>query len=396
MLQLNKSGIVQYQSGFFDYIIILYLIVTSGYLSVETNSINLFLPIFIITIYIFFKRGNRLDSRFFMTFIFIASIFIIQKYLWGGNWNNITFPLIRFIAFYMIAILFLNSFKYIFPKIIYLICILSLLFWAFDHLFPDFHNLLLSLAKEIPQTNQNTTRNGLTLFLYSVDNPIILRNSGPFFEPGRFTIVITIALIINLSFKKAIFNFQNVILILTDITTFSTSGYLALITILTAYIFFNIRKRSYKLILLIMASLLFISILKLDFLLEKIITQADDIGNSNSRFGALFFTFEQIRQSPWFGYGNSLRLIVDGSISSPNGLGEIIRWWGIPFSLVYFYLLFRGTKEFIGDKQWQISGFLCLLILAFSQSITLAPLYYVICFIGLTKKSSNILPKYST
>ena len=97
----------------------------------------------------------------------------------------------------------------------------------------------------------------------------------------------------------------------------------------------------------------------------------------------LGFLAGKITQSPFIGFGPFLSNIFgDELLSSPNGLTDLMRYYGIPLSIVFYYLLYRGTKVYVGNshKGANVCVFVSLLLLCFSQTITYSPFFMVLYF----------------
>ena len=224
-----------------------------------------------------------------------------------------------------------------------------------------------------------------SLYIFSIPQDFegLMRNSGPFWEPGRFTIYITLALAINLFyFKEKITSKKSLVLLLTNLTTFSTTGYVATAVLFVGYIFFSNIKKSYKFILSVILLAVVYYVGQLDFMTEKIAEQSAD-DSTWSRFGAIAYHWNQITQSPIIGFGPFLSNVFgDELLSSPNGLTDLMRYYGIPLSIVFYCLLYRGTKVYVGNshKGANVCVFVSLLLLCFSQTITYSPFFMVLYF----------------
>jgi hypothetical protein len=226
-------------------------------------------------------------------------------------------------------------------------------------------------------------------------NEVFSRNSGPFWEPGMFTIFINIALLFSLILKNSILNKYSMVLLITNITTLSTTGYLAMFTTLFFIYLISTQKGTKKVlnyIFFLIILIVFILVWNLDFFGAKIINDLDVASEKGySRFGAALIHFAQIQQSPWMGHGLNIREIdwkLTNSVT-PNGLTNIIRTYGIPVSLFYYVLLYMSSKRIIGmitpnnKATFTFLLFFVLLILAFSQDITTRHLYLSFLFLSI-------------
>ena len=130
------------------------------------------------------------------------------------------------------------------------------------------------------------------------------------------------ALAINLFyFKEKITSKKSLVLLLTNLTTFSTTGYVATAVLFVGYIFFSNIKKSYKFILSVILLVVVYYVGQLDFMTEKIAEQSAD-DSTWSRFGAIAYHWNQITQSPIIGFGPFLSNVFGDELFSPNGLTE--------------------------------------------------------------------------
>lgn len=293
-----------------------------------------------------------------------------------------------------------KQFTRLFLSIMVLLSVISLILWTIA-LVPSGYGALLGIAKSLPQLGVENfweihkSQYAYTLYFITLltNAPDILRNTGPFWEPGRFTIFINIALAINLLHnKERITSLRNLILILTNITTFSTTGYVAMSLIVAVYVIFARLNVFSKITLFILLILVSCSVWQLDFMSEKIMEEASETDVAHSRFGALFYHFSQIIRSPWIGYGPYIVANFGELETSPNGLTDLLRYYGIPVSLLLYILLYRGTYVYIGGDKiiFNLAVFVAILLLCFSQTITYSPFFYLLYFIGLNGDNNAI------
>ena len=157
--------------------------------------------------------------------------------------------------------------------------------------------------------------------------------------------------------------------------------------LLIGYVFCSDVKLHKKFIIGTLLACLAVYISNLDFMSDKIMQQSSDT-SSWSRFGAMAYHWSQIEKSPLIGYGPFLNnAFIEGLFSSPNGLTDLIRYYGIPLSFVFYVLLYRGTMLYIGQtsKRRNIIVFIVLLILCFSQTITYSPFFFLLYFFAFNK-----------
>ena len=337
---------------------------------------------------IFLQKKQKLSRTTILFIAIVLSVHFIQMVFYGGTVINIIKPACILFICAMFAKIISSKFENIYIDLIYFISLICLILW-FICLFPPGLSFLKSIASQFPLLGwdniENNTNEVTTLYIYSIPlhNEGLIRNSGPFWEPGRFTIYLTLALAINLFyFKEKITSKKNIIFILTNITTFSTTGYVATAVLFIGYIFFSSIKKSYKILLSVILLAVVYYVGQLDFMTEKIAEQSAN-DSSWSRFGAIAYHWTQITQSPIIGFGPFIsKVFANELLSSPNGLTDLMRYYGIPLSIIFYYLLYKGTKQYVNNIHWgaNVFVFLSIILLCFSQTITYSPFFMILYF----------------
>ena len=372
---------------FGDLVIVIFLIVTSGYLGIGSET-SFTIPMFLISSLLFFyKKGNLGRSSIILLIVF-SLLLVVQRSIWGGSIGNILSVVLQLISYALLSSCIEKSFAKLFPRVVCVIAAISLFFYVIDHL--GGHGILLSIAKSFPINleNQNDTMDGYSFLLYVVDADGSFRNCGPFFEPGRYIVVLLIAFSINLIRKETIFDLENSILLISILTTVSLSGIATLLTILAVFLIKKEKKKPWVIVLLAFVAIVFIypTLIQSDFFGGKLLDNYEKIDDSNSRFGALLYLWSQVLDSPIVGYGPAI-FVFDKfevlGVSSPNGWGELMRYWGIPMAIFCFVLLYRCAKTLNIESYGGKTVFLLASIMvAFPQSVMMTPLYYVLYFLG--------------
>lgn len=403
----------------FPIIILLVLLATSGFpsfLGFKAVVVPILLPI----LYYKIIKANLFINKkiFFVIFILIlfAALHLINDLTIIGA---LSFVLsMTTIAFSSIVIG--KSFIEAFVKIMIIFASIAIVIWVLLLLIPSLHSILLTIGTILPQMFteawlQNTTNNGVSFYLYFLPQEItswgVIRNCGPFFEPGLFASYLNIALILNISRNRNFISFCNLILIIAILTTLSSAGYITLVLIVLYSMAFS---KSYmtKFVAIIIAALLFQPMMQLDFMSEKIKLNFEDANESStSRFGALIYHMEKIIESPFIGYagGELPRTDFDKQMGvsnmdmviSPNGLSYPFVYWGIPFAILFYVFLYLGLKKLVPDSVRQYELILIYIIIlstAFSQTITTEPIILLIAALSFTdfSKRANKLERQIT
>ena len=376
------------KAKWYEYAILLFLILWSGGGFTYGLLPEWMLYMVLIVGIIFFQRGYKLSKSTILLIGIVLSVHFLQMMNFGGAIINIIKPACVLIACAMFTKIISHKFVKVYLDLIYSISLVCLILWVIC-LFPPGLSFLRAIASQLPLLGWDNIENNTnivdTLYIFSIPRNFegLIRNSGPFWEPGRFTIYITLALAINLFYnKEKITSKKNLVLLLTNVTTFSTTGYVATAVLFVGYVFFSNIKKYYKFILSIILLAVVYYVGQLDFMIEKIAEQSAD-DSTWSRFGAITYHWTQITQSPIIGFGPFLLNVFGFDfISSPNGLTDMMRFYGIPLAIGFYCLLYRGTTIYVGNnhKGVNICVFVSLLLLCFSQTITYSPFFMVLYF----------------
>ena len=226
-----------------DYFLVFMLVATSGFAFFYVNDEYIAIGA-LISLMVFVGRGmlEKIDLKFILILLVFTLWEVIQNfYFQSFALKTLMGTVGRFVFAYTVIKNVGPRFISTYVNIIYFLSIVSLFFYIL-FFFPSITNQLVSHA--------------FRKFLFSVDmqsyevipNYIIiafnsyeeLRNSGPFWEPGAFSVFINIALILNILVKNKIVEKKNVLFIITIITTLSTAGFLALfVTVGLVYFLLN-------------------------------------------------------------------------------------------------------------------------------------------------------------
>lgn len=354
---------------------------------------------FPISLLIYKKRECCLNNKLFRTVLLLTFIVLLQTIIFNGDFNTTSkYLLALFCVMIMSCYLYKGKrFADLYIKIVCLLSVISLLFWCIDFI-PQGHSFLLDIGEKLPQLgweNMRATREGSTanrsysLYLYTVyfiDNLSIPQNTGPFWEHGIFCIYLVIAFYLNAIRENKIFTKYNIIFITTIITSFSSSGYVVLI-IAMAFIILQRGGLTFRKIILL--SLLLVGtnyISSLDFMTEKITENAMSTQES-SRFFAMVYHWQQIAKSPFIGYGPYLNRVFSNLVMSPNGWTQLLRIWGIPFSVYLLIAFYRGIGNFFRDNRnsflIRLGFFVIVMTAVFPQTLSVSYFYFFLFFYSL-------------
>lgn len=383
--------VITSRTKWYEYLFMMFIILWSGggfTYGLFSRWMFFSLPIFVAII---LARRLHFNKSEILTIFTIVGILLLQMLKHGGGISTVITPVALVLSCSMLAKIIHNKFSEIFVNIIYITAFITFVLWCVSQTSIGL-SLLRSIASSLPQLGWDNIVNNTnvvdSLYIYSIPRELdgVMRNCGPFWEAGRFTIYINLALAINIFYnEEPLFSKRNFVLILTNITTFSTTGYIAMGVLLAGYVLLANIKFQHKVGVVIIMALVIPYVVQLDFMSSKIIEQSHDVDLAWSRFGAIVYHWGHIVESPLVGYGPFLALVENDLMISPNGLTDLIRYYGIPFSICLFILLFKSTRLYIGEKDIKrnICVFLTILLLCFSQTITISPFFYLLYFFAL-------------
>ncbi|MBS6289641.1 MAG: hypothetical protein KH437_08990 [Prevotella sp.] len=352
------------------------------------------------------KRGCCLNKKIVIVTFMLTFIVLLQTLSFSGDFNTTTKYLL---ALYSVMIMSCYLFKSrhfvdLYIKIVFLISVISLVFWCIDFT-PQGHNLLLDIGESLPQLgwdNMRETREGstanksYTLYVYTVyfiDDLLIPQNTGPFWEHGIFCIYLIIAFYLNAIRENKIITKYNIVFIIAIITSFSSTGYVVLIVALAFVILQRGGITFSKIFLLVMLLIGTYYISSLDFMTEKITENAMST-NESSRFFAMVYHWQQIVKSPFIGYGPYLERAFSNLVMSPNGWTQLLRVWGIPFSAYLLIAFFKGAGNFFREEDnsffKRIGLFVIVMIAVFPQTLSVSYFYFFLYFYSLQNKRTKI------
>lgn len=384
-----------------------------------------FLPI-VLTIILLDRNKVKFDDkrliRILLTFAIWTALLFSHKQHYGSDQFSYYFFL-----FYSIIIAFIHVQVFgkkmlpIYEHILVRLSLLSLILWGIYVIYPG----TASFFRSFPESSSG--RNVLYLFKW-MDPSIreagfvyngILRNAGCSWEPGRFAIMVVLALYCNMvrcgiKFKG---NPAGIILLLALISTQSTTGYIGAIVL---YSIFAFKKFDVKYILAFFIIIVPIGyqLSKMEFMQEKIEEQLDldtdlrkindsmdyvnKIKKSNeyvgslARFPSIYFELINIQHDPILGYGRNngksyFSQRISGNYALTGGI-KIIGQFGIPLAILLFIILYRSSaalgREF---KVRKIALFAIFLVFLVSYGFFTVPVFMAFWFYGIFRKEEDLV-----
>jgi hypothetical protein len=240
-----------------------------------------------------------------------------------------------------------------------------------------------------------------SLFFYDYVPGDVIRNNGPFWEAGVFSIYLNLALLF-LNYRALPYSsLYRIALIIAVLTTTSTTGF-ALLIMNTIIYFLRRHANNWlpKYLGFAMVILLSLTVWKLDFIGSKIDEQfneavllsEDDV--RWSRFGSFVIDWHYIKQRPIIGNGLSLKSRYRDHVGKysnkqlagfGNGLSGFVAAMGIPLLLTFLYFSTRHLNLF----REKIVFTIFILVALFGQQLLNFPLFWILPFLNYEIVGSN-------
>lgn len=402
MASLQK---LTYKVNFFDVLYMLLLLAPSG-VAYFRHAVQYQVVLILIAIlcsillvvkdsFIIYKRYVIIVSAFFFLIVLNSVLFESIRYeIYIGF-------LIRVYIAYIIVYLLRDRFIEAYVEVMCIMSLVSLIaiFLLYSGVLQE---NILSAIGFVLQLNK-----GIESYDYSVVP--ILRNSGPFWEPGAFGGYLLIGLAFNMLLLNDDFkSYKSIILIIGAISTQSTTTYIGLAYVLMAsYLIknkYNIGAYLFSVFLIFIVNVLFEN---MPIIGKKIYYQYQQFydyiyGYSNvwnsQRLISTYSDFMVFLKYPLFGVGLSdhtrwnIHDYVEGAISTNGWMNFLVRW-GIVGFVIYFVAMYKSFKKMTYDKFASKNTPLILLffvlLIGTSQDYFYLPFFWSMTIYGTMAHSGN-------
>ncbi|MFW9989563.1 MAG: O-antigen ligase family protein [Candidatus Odinarchaeota archaeon] len=372
---------------FRNYILVYFLFALGGVTTFSSNS--RFVQLFaVVLVLLFFYKKKRIDKEIVFISIYITVLFIAQYLKFNAfNLKNYIVLIYTILIPYIIIKIVGRDFTTYYINITVLFAIISFFFLIPAYLFPKFNVFIQNLAIQLDLDPLEGVHENFIVYNYQEMRDGLIKNPGPFYEAGAFGSFLVIALILSLIKTRSLFNFKNIILIITILSTFSTAAYIALFAIVLFY--YTNSKKLWKPIILI-PFILFISyqaFSEFSFLQQKIQTQLEQSSRLDEsdirvgRFHSAKLDMIDIMKYPITGRGLIAETRFDNiyEVGSNNGLTDLAVRYGIFGFLLYFILIYKSLTIFCRfnhfNPRFAFFSLIPLAIMLFAQVIYSKPAF---------------------
>jgi len=333
------------------------LVIVSGLGSRIYRSPAMVIAIFFATILLLLINKVKVNRKL----LYVIAIWIALNGMFALMFGTVRWLFTgRYMTVVLIAYAFTKVYKNsLFDKYVMIIstlALISLVFWLWQVFSPSsLYQLMSRVDIGFDYLERRTQYHMIVYTARFVSRSSQVRNFGFCWEPGPFSIYLTIALFFNI-YKRGN-NVVNYLLIIAIITTYSTTGY-AMLYILLFYRVVKKRSMTSVFMALVILAVFFVSYMQLDFMKEKIEAQAEVIDDFNTtgellgatymhrtgRFSGLLGGVINLYKYP-FGVGGNYELKIDSAGTLVNGIGGLLGTFGV-FSVAFFLIYIKTSKYF--------------------------------------------------
>lgn len=375
MLKIRKVK----QQSLVEYIAVFWIIASSGFFVLNyVYNIQCMSLLLLIACYFLYEKRSILKingKKFLMLigFIIADEIVTLVNYDYPINTSSLLILLIRLFALAVImSNISISNFMEKYINIFVIISFVSLICFV----------LLQCSITNLPfvKNYQDGYYGSFYFRVNEYTKTIATRNSGPYGEPGIFSIYIVFALVFQL-FSKSVNELTRgwnaikvIVLAITLLTTLSATGLLCFLVIFITYAILNFKEVNILknpiifIIIIAMIAGLYYAEITYGILGEKILNQG---GSYGVRMNDTFMGYEIARKHFVFGTGiiNDYSLAWKGALldnSRSNGLANFAASVGIPFLVYYLVQVFRLALEYVQKEIIPAIVFFIIILVVFN------------------------------
>jgi len=359
----------------------------------------------------FIRTDLKMDVKY-AGFLAILAIFLVIQgaMIRSFSIRSIVGSLTRFTFPFLVITIYKDRFTKTFINVVYGLTLIGLVIFVLKNLFPSVNSVVIMLGRTLPF--DEVSRQNFIIYSSRGGERFmgIISNSAFAYEPGAYSVILTIALVFIQAIHGSVMNKKGVILLTALLTTFSTAGYVGLFVILFGYALDKVAGRGVfrGIFLLIMLIITMPFVLQTSFMGEKIESQielAKDPYQTLGRFASARADIQLWLTNPIFGVGKGEENF-DGSVFSygfgsthrVNGLANFLAKFGVVVFAIYLYFMYDSLKRlFVAHNK---SGnvllyYVALLSVAFAQTCLQWSAFIALIYIRIVADSHGYVAGYS-
>lgn len=422
-----QSGSPKESSLISHLIVIFSLLAVSPFINTVMNQFLLIFMCFLLLVAIR-RRVKLLDKKIAGILVVVYSLIVIQSIIFQGfSYAIFYFPLIAFYVPYLIYRLLGISFFIYFNRILFVMAAFTLPLWLLQSFYPPFDRFLRVAIELVHPYSWGSVPRSLLFYTAAWTDDIfnaslgIYRNSGFLHEPGAYGVFLALGITTNAFLTGKMFDKKNKMFILCLLTTLSTTAYIVLFIIISAYLIKLKINPVLKMILYLSFILISVQVYQSEeFLQSKIQSQYKDqvyaaqnnFGKSEAYSGRFFAFFTSVNlfiENPFFGrgiiYATSEKATgeMHAEASYTYGFMGVLATYGFFFGIFYLFNFFRGIKR-MGLISRQPPYFIAAVFIAINLSLltqifittTIIVLIFIIgIYAGGNTKKKYLTPIYN-
>ncbi len=385
--------------GMFDHMLMFFLLGLSGIPFFSGKDYYLIGFSFLLIIVFILEKGQQLDKEIFLILLAILILVCFQALIFSFFKAITILGLsLKIICGYLTVKLLGTNFTQIFIAQLKVFSVISLLFFLPIYFIPGVLDKLITITPSFLVYEYELWGSEIsekTLIVYNLlQEETMVRNTGPFWEPGAFGGYLILALMLNTITHKKISSKSNGLLFFTIITTQSTTAYIAFLVFISVYILLTYSSLWPKLLVICISIGGVIAFQTIPFLGEKIkqenseIQEAIEISGGDTRLASATLDLEDIKKYPFSGRGIWDETRIDKTFEFTkrnNGFTNFIAQWGILFFIFYFYYYYKSYTLFCrlngSVKYIPMLLLLTTWILSFSENYFSLPFFWGLVFL---------------
>lgn len=353
------------------------------------------------TITSFLLYTNRQVDKRFLLFMAIVLLVQIFQGAYGGKyfWSTYFGLMLRFFWGYLVIRTTKMDFLKIYVKLLYFFSYISIFFYLAMVLIPNSEAIFEKIsapfaffpfALNVESTDQTFhiiiyNFHGYRYLTQSNESLQMIRNCGPFWEPGAFVGFLIMSLFFLYVSEGTIKNKKGLIFMIAMVTTYSTTGYLALM--LSLYVLLKAEFNKYKVIIIpLLAAISIFAFFNLSFLNNKIKDQTGK-DSDKSRFGSAIRDLEFFADSPLFGQGRNAESAygqaTSGDATTNNGLTSTLAGMGLVYFIAFSWMMIYSLKRL--SKFYQrysvVPLYFIFVLISFSETYYTIPFFMSLAFL---------------
>lgn len=381
------------------------------------------IALFIITLLVMIGYGIKPNKSLYVV-IGIWLLYSLVAYL---SYRVFTpYFIFRHIAYMTIAYTMIKLYKeelFIkFERYIFYFAAISLVFYIWQ--IASFGSLLsYARALDISGDMERSSDEYYNFLVFTVEisrQTASNRNYGFAFEPGVFSVFLSLGIYFNLLINKFKIkgNFSLLVMFAALITTFSTTGYLAFGAMLAYLILAEMKGiKKYTLGLIVISAMVY-SFFTFDFLYDKINTAYESgktadsellsrshktgMAYSSGRFGGMLLGWKDLQNYPLIGTAGVTSLSLGRDFHTQvyivSGIASIMSTYGLFGIIIFIFFLLKSSFLIAGffNSRARFAFLIIMFITSFSYSTHIQVILFAMMFISFYIKESNVVNNINT